>query len=80
MSAHRGVLTKPAKRALDAPPDQQCHDAWDRIMQLATKFGLIAQAYGGVATLALPREQRTAGIRDRVLQAHDMNETEDVLT
>lgn len=57
-----------------APPDAACAKAWERIMEIASSHALILQAYGGTATLALPANQRTAGIRQRVLFAHDMQE------
>jgi hypothetical protein len=53
-----------------APDDDKCLDAWKQIMRLATEHCLILQAYGGVATLALPEEQRKAGVRSNVLRAH----------
>lgn len=37
-------------------------------MEIAARHALIIQAYGGTATLAVPAEQRRAGIRDRVLR------------
>ena len=43
-------------------------------MEIASSHALIVQAYGGVATLALPADQRTAGLRERVLAAHVMQE------
>ena len=53
-----------------APDDRACDDAWARIMEIATTHCLIVQAYSGVATLALPAEQRKAGIRRQVLDTH----------
>ncbi len=54
-----------------APTDEAAEAAYDEIMKLAEAHALIIGAYGGVATLAIPREQRTrAGLRERVLQAH----------
>lgn len=58
-----------------APSDAECSKAWERIMKEATDHCLIVQAYGGTATLAMPEEQRRAGIRERVLRAHDRTET-----
>lgn len=52
-----------------APTDKQAGKVWDEIMRKAEEAGLIVQAYGGVATLAIPEEQRKAGIRERVLRA-----------
>ena len=52
-----------------APSDQEAEAAWSEIMAIADKNALIVNAYGGVATLALPREQRTQeGLRERVLR------------
>lgn len=51
-----------------APDDKKAHAAWERIMQIAAEHALIVQAYGGVATLAIPEEQRKAGIREQVLR------------
>jgi hypothetical protein len=47
------------------------HDdkAWKEVMDLATKHALIVQAYGGVAVLFHPEEQRKQGIRARTLWA-----------
>lgn len=51
-----------------APNDAAASRAWEQIMKIAQKHALIVQAYGGVATLAVPEEQRKAGIRNRVLR------------
>jgi hypothetical protein len=51
------------------PGDKAAAEAWIQIMALAEAHALIVQAFGGVATLAMPDEQRKAGIRDRVLRA-----------
>lgn len=52
-----------------APDDEAAGRAWDQIMRLAQDHALIVQAYGGVATLAIPREQRAVeGLRERVLK------------
>jgi len=51
-----------------AAGDDTAEEAWDAIMGIARDNGLIVQAYGGVATLAIPREQRSAGVRERVLR------------
>lgn len=60
------------KRA--APTDAKCADAWDRIMDIARAHALVVNAYGGVATLAIPEEQRKAGLRAQVLDSHAMTE------
>jgi len=62
-----------------APPDDAAERAYEEILKRAELFGLVVQAYGGVATIAIPREQRSAGIRARVLEAHVMVETKAVL-
>ena len=51
-----------------APDDAAADRAWDQIMVIAEAHALIVYAYGGVATLALPREQRVEGLRDQVLR------------
>jgi hypothetical protein len=58
----------------ECPSDDLAGKAWDRIMEIAEKPALIVQAYGGVATLAIPEEQRRAGIRARCLEAAGMVE------
>ncbi|MGH9022589.1 MAG: hypothetical protein ACRDV9_05750 [Acidimicrobiia bacterium] len=52
-----------------APSDEEAGAAWDSIMKIAEKNALIVQAYGGVATLAMPSEQRKAGVREQTLRA-----------
>jgi hypothetical protein len=52
-----------------APSDADAEKAWDRIMRIAEQHALVVQAYGGVATLAIPAEQRKAGIREQTLRA-----------
>lgn len=59
-----------------APSDEACDLAWDQIASIAQSHCLIVQAYGGVMTLALPKEQRKAGLRVNVLQMHEMSECE----
>jgi hypothetical protein len=61
-----------------APLDEACTAAWDRIMAIAREHCLVASASGGVAALAVPEEQRAAGIRDRVLAMHRMSEPVEV--
>lgn len=65
---------KPPVYARTASSDKQCEDAWKKIMNIARDHSLIVQAYGGVATLALPSEQRKHGVRQDVLTAHQLNE------
>lgn len=52
-----------------APNDDEAEKVWNEILLKAADAGLVVQAYGGVATLAMPDEQRKAGIRERVLRA-----------
>lgn len=52
------------------PTDEECGAAWDAIMEIAERHCLITMAFGGVACLAVPREQREAGIRENVLTTH----------
>ena len=56
------------------PSDADAAKAWDEIMEIASKHCLVVQAYGGVATLAMPEEQRSAGIRQRTLDAEEARE------
>ena len=51
------------------PTDKQAEKAWNEIMKIASENALIVQAFSGTATLALPAEQRKAGIRERVLRS-----------
>jgi hypothetical protein len=51
-----------------APADADAEKAWDQIMAIARNNALIVNAYGGVATLALPDEQRKASCRDQCLR------------
>jgi len=57
-----------------APSDVEANRLYVQALAMAEAGGLIVQAYGGVATIAVPEEQRKAGIRDRVLEAHMMKE------
>lgn len=57
---------KPERKA---PSDKEAERVYEEIMKRAELAGLIVQAYGGVATIAIPVEQRKAGIRERVLRA-----------
>ena len=67
-----------AKRSGVARPDQDCLKAWDQIMVIARDHALIVSAYGGVATLAIPDQQRKGECREEVLRAHDLEETTEV--
>ncbi|MFA4971770.1 MAG: hypothetical protein WC683_04105 [bacterium] len=42
---------------------QREEEAWNQIMKIATEHSMIAQAYGGVATLIHPEIQREHGMR-----------------
>ena len=55
--------------SIPAPSDVEAEAVWDKIMLLAAQAGLIVQAASGVAVLAIPSEQRKAGVRNRVLAA-----------
>lgn len=57
-----------------APSDADADRAYSRVLAEAERFGLIVQAYGGVATIAIPAEQRKAGVRGSVLEAACMVE------
>jgi hypothetical protein len=57
-----------------APSDAACDAAWDQIMGIAKRHALVIEAYGGVATLAVPTEQRSHGLRAGVLKMHEMTE------
>lgn len=57
------------KPSRPTPTDEAAGRAWGQIMAIAEANALIVQAYGGVATLAVPEEQRKAGIREKVLRA-----------
>lgn len=61
-----------------APPDKAALKAYAQIMKLAEAHALISQAYGGVAVIVIPSEQRKVkGMRQRILMAHELNETEE---
>ena len=62
------------RQKTQCPTDAQALRAWTEIMHIAEAHALICQACGGTATLALPEEQRRAGIRNRVLRASMMIE------
>lgn len=51
-----------------APSDAAAERAWVEVMRIARANALIVDAYGGVATLATPAEQRKAGLRETVLR------------
>ena len=68
------------KRSGVARPDQECLEAWDRIMAIARDHALIVSAYGGTAALATPARQREYEVRETVLRAHDLEETTEEAT
>lgn len=68
------MTTKPQRFDSPAPSDAECAAAWDRITKIASEHCLILDAYGGVMTLAMPQDQRKAGVRARVLAAHERDE------
>ena len=61
-----------------APSDAEAEQAYTQILRRAEQAGLIVSAYGGVATIAIPSEQRKANLRAIVLQAHGLNETTEI--
>lgn len=76
---YEGIGATPCKPALslpNAPPDQECNAAYTRLLREAERYALVVQAYGGVATLAIPEEQRKAGIRGNALAAACLRESE----
>lgn len=49
---------------------QEVCEVYEEVVRRAAEAGLVVNAYGGVATLAIPREQRRAeGVREQVLAA-----------
>lgn len=72
------TLPKPPKYDKTAPPDAEAEHTYTQVLLRAEAAGLIVQAYGGVATLAIPSEQRKAGLRTNVLMAVQMNETTEI--
>lgn len=54
--------------------DKAADAVYADVMRRAAEAGLVVQAYGGVATLAVPMEQRKAGIREEVLLAAGLDE------
>lgn len=70
-------LPRPGARAQGfalAPTDAEAEAVYERVVSLAAAAGLVVQAYGGVATLATPTEQRRAGLRERTLAAVRLEE------
>lgn len=55
--------------------DNRGAESWERLMKNAENHCLIAQAYGGTATLAKPGAQREGHVRDKVLYACNRIET-----
>lgn len=58
-----------------APSDAEAERVYDDVMRRAAAAGLVVHSYGGVATLAVPCEQRKAGVRDQVLEAIERSDT-----
>lgn len=54
--------------------DQDACEVYQRALKLAEEAGLIVCAYGGIATIATPDEQRKAGVRESVLCAIQRSE------
>jgi len=69
---------EPTRYKQDAPPDREALKAWKQIMDIASKHALITFAYGGMAILQIPSEQRRTGHRQEVLQSELMNETKEM--
>lgn len=61
------MMTEPRRGR--APSDREAMRAWRECMSLAERHALVAQAYGGVAVLMLPEEQRKIGRRGACLMA-----------
>lgn len=57
--------------------DETAGAVWDRLMKDATEHCLIAQAYAGTATLAVPAKQREQEVREHILSMHLRNEPEE---
>lgn len=57
-----------------APLDIDANAAYMRALKIAEDAGLVVSAYGGVAVIATPVEQRRSGDRVRTLAAQDMVE------
>jgi hypothetical protein len=43
------------------------NEAWDKIMEIAREHSMVQEAFGGVAILVHPDEQRQKGIRAALL-------------
>lgn len=57
-----------------APPDAEADAAYERIAKIARDHALIVEGYGGHMTIATPAAQREAGLREKVLRMHLMEE------
>lgn len=68
------IKLNPSTALAPAPSDADAERAYGEIMRTAQAHGLIVQAAGGVATIAIPAEQRKAGIREHVLKMVRMRE------
>ena len=60
-----------------APLDIDANAAYMRALKIAEDAGLVISAYGGVAVIATPAEQRKSGDRARTLMAHGIAEHPD---
>lgn len=65
-----------ALKRTDAPADKDAERIYEELMRTAARAGLVVNAYGGVATIAIPSEQRKAGLRQNVLDASLLKEPE----
>lgn len=57
-----------------SPLDRDADALYSRLVAEAAAAGLLAYAYGGVATILTPAEQRSNGCRSRTLQAAQLAE------
>lgn len=61
-----------------APSDVAAERGYEELVKRAAELGLVVGAYGGVATLAIPSEQRKHGLRAAVLEAIQCSDGEHV--
>lgn len=60
-----------------SPLDRDADALYSRLVAEAAAAGLLAYAYGGVATILAPAEQRSNGCRSRTLQMASLAEHPD---
>ena len=56
-----------SNRTRKIPTDEHAEKAYAACMKIAADAGILTYAYSGIATLAIPSEQRKAGVRDDTL-------------